>query len=121
MKIHIRCEHCGEIIATFDTACDISAEWAEAPCGKKVCEDCCAECARQQGICDTAADMIEKLSDDRDTWQRRSEAAERDTRVTCPCEVCGKTCTYNKIDAYDTCDDFRWRGPCEENGGVNND
>lgn len=23
-----------------------------------------------------------------------------------------------KIDAYDTCDDFSWRGPCEENGGT---
>lgn len=91
------------------------------------------------GICDIAADMIEELSAKVEeyepqiagleimlttaqssaiTLQRRAEAAERDIRVTCPCEVCSQTCKYNKIDAYDTCDDFSWRGPCEENGGT---
>lgn len=47
MKIPIHCEHCGEVIATFDTAEDTSAEWLEAPCGEKVCEECCKECAKQ--------------------------------------------------------------------------
>ena len=47
MKIPIHCEHCGEFIATFDTAVDTSCEWAEAPCGEKVCEQCCEECAKQ--------------------------------------------------------------------------
>ena len=47
MKIPIYCEHCGELIATFDTNMDISVDWAEAPCGEKVCEECCAECAKQ--------------------------------------------------------------------------
>ena len=45
MRIPIYCEHCGELIATFDTAEDTSAEWAEAPCGENVCDECCAECA----------------------------------------------------------------------------
>lgn len=47
MKIPIHCEHCGELIATFDTSEDSSAEWSEAPCGEKVCEECCKECAKQ--------------------------------------------------------------------------
>ena len=38
MRIPINCEHCGELIAMFDTNEDVSAEWAEAPCGEKVCE-----------------------------------------------------------------------------------
>lgn len=46
MKIPIYCERCGKLIATFDTAKDSSVEWAEAPCGEKVCEECCAECAK---------------------------------------------------------------------------
>lgn len=48
MRIPIYCELCGELIAMFDTANDISCEWAEAPCGEKVCEECCKECAEQQ-------------------------------------------------------------------------
>lgn len=47
MRLPIHCEHCGELIAMFDTSEDVSAEWAEAPCGEMVCEECCEECARQ--------------------------------------------------------------------------
>lgn len=47
MKIPIHCEYCGEVIATFDTAEDTCVEWSEAPCGEKVCEECCNECAKQ--------------------------------------------------------------------------
>ena len=47
MKIPIYCEHCGELIATFDTSADVTCEWAEAPCGEKVCEECCDICAQQ--------------------------------------------------------------------------
>lgn len=52
MNIPIRCEKCGEIIATFDTRHDTSCGWAEAPCGEKVCEDCCntCECENMNGI-----------------------------------------------------------------------
>lgn len=48
MRIPIYCEHCGDLIAMFDTSEDVSAEWAEAPCGEKVCQTCCEECSRQQ-------------------------------------------------------------------------
>lgn len=47
MKIPIYCEHCGKLIATFDTSRDTSVDWAESPCGKKVCEKCCDECENQ--------------------------------------------------------------------------
>ena len=47
MRIPIYCEHCGDRIATFDTVNGASCDWAEAPCGEKVCEECCAECAKQ--------------------------------------------------------------------------
>lgn len=32
------CESCGERIDDTD--------WLEAPCGEKVCEECCEDCAR---------------------------------------------------------------------------
>lgn len=44
----IRCEYCGELIATtFDIDNDIPIKWEEAPCGEIVCEACCEECAKQ--------------------------------------------------------------------------
>lgn len=43
--------------------------------------------------------------------QRRAEAAERDMNRCCPCEVCNKSCKYDKTNAYDECADFEWRGP----------
>ena len=45
MRIPIYCERCGDLIAIFDTNEDVSCEWAEAPCGEKVCEKCCKDCA----------------------------------------------------------------------------
>ena len=48
MKSQIRCEHCGDIIATaYDVDHDIPLEWEKAPCGEAVCEECCKECAKQ--------------------------------------------------------------------------
>ena len=47
MKIPIYCERCGELIATFDTAEDTSCDWAKAPCGERLCDECCNECAEQ--------------------------------------------------------------------------
>lgn len=45
MKIPVCCEKCGKLIATFDTHEDSDASFLEAPCGEKVCEDCCDACA----------------------------------------------------------------------------
>lgn len=50
MKIPIKCEHCGGLIATFDTTKDTDAGWAEAPCGEKVCKECCDECAKNHEL-----------------------------------------------------------------------
>lgn len=44
MKLPVHCEHCGKLIATYDTSKDTDASFLEAPCGEKVCEDCCDEC-----------------------------------------------------------------------------
>lgn len=80
------------------------------------------------GICDIAADMIEKLSADRNAWKRRAEAAERDITSmleSCDCEIrheyCARCYTPNECNT-DKCAGYaKWRGPCEENGGVDNE
>lgn len=97
---------------------------------------------------DEAASIIEKLSADRDAWQRRCEAAERDIRgliksIDCACDFCThhrvcKGCenekTCSKAFEFCTCpamkdtpcngcnfeNNFQWRGPCAENGGAEN-
>ena len=63
---------------------------------------------------------IALLTRDRDEWKQRAEAAESDINMCCPCEVCTRSCTYDKVNPYDECADFEWRGPCTENGGVKN-
>lgn len=47
MRIDVRRENCGKLIDVFDTAIDVSTDWAEAPCGEKVCGECCEECERE--------------------------------------------------------------------------
>ena len=39
------------------------------------------------------------------------DAAVQDLNACCPCEVCTRSCTYDKVNAYDECADFQWRGP----------
>lgn len=81
---------------------------------------------------ETAADLIESLSaelehvtQERDglnillgqaqsmleTRTRERDAAVQDLNACCPCEVCTRSCTYDKVNAYDECADFQWRGP----------
>ena len=69
-------------------------------------------------LCKDAAAMIDALTAERDTWKQRAEAAESDINMCCPCEVCTRSCTYDKVNPYDECADFEWRGPCAENGGA---
>lgn len=77
------------------------------------------------GICDIAADMIEKLSADRDAWQRRAEAAERDMGYMIPCVTCKKRpmgeapCDANVFNGLCR-SNYKWRGPREKNGGAEN-
>ena len=47
--IPVLCQSCGKLIATYDTANDVSPAPLEAPCGEKVCEACCDLC-NQEGI-----------------------------------------------------------------------
>ena len=47
MKIPVHCEKCGKLMATFDTHEDTDASFLESPCGEKVCEDCCDDCANE--------------------------------------------------------------------------
>lgn len=47
MMIPVRCEKCGNLIATFDTQHDTACDWAEKPCGAKVCDTCCEACERE--------------------------------------------------------------------------
>lgn len=68
-----------------------------------------------------AADMIEKLSAQlvnqateystalKITTEQR-DAAVADLNMCCPCEVCTRSCTYDKVNPYDECADFEWRG-----------
>lgn len=75
-----------------------------------------------------AAEMIENLSGkceglekDRDAWKRRCEAAERDIRSMLrgngSCMYCGKFGT-DGCSWKDCWNAVEWRGPCKENGGV---
>lgn len=78
------------------------------------------------GLCDAAADLIEKLSADRDAWKRRAETAERDMGCMIPCTTC--RWTAGESEACQTCaasilnnwrrSNYKWRGPCAENGGT---
>lgn len=70
---------------------------------------------------------VAALEADRDAWKRRAEAAERDLGTVLPCMSCKEYRTGENL-ACDTCEasdlndwhkcSYVWRGPCEENGGV---
>lgn len=40
----------------------------------------------------------------------RKDAAIADINMVCPCEVCTRSCKYDKVNAYSECADFEWRG-----------
>ena len=73
MRIPIHCEHCGELIATFDTTEDTSVEWAEAPWGEKVCDECCAECVKQHDPYHACMYRAQRLFDPRGSRGRTKE------------------------------------------------
>ena len=56
-----------------------------------------------QSVC-SECDELEQAELERD-------AAVQDLNACCPCEVCTRSCTYDKVNAYDECADFQWRGP----------
>lgn len=69
-------------------------------------------------LMERAAETIEELQTDRDTWKRRAEAAEKDlitSAVLVPCSVC-KHYNADETDCnWGTCQ-FAWRGPEKESG-----
>lgn len=49
-----------------------------------------------------------------ETRTRERDAAVEDLNMCCPCEVCARSCQYDKVNPYDECADFMWRGTKEE-------
>ncbi len=77
-------------------------------------------CVRDLG---KAANMIEKLSSDCDAWKCRSEAAERDIETLlmegcAGCDFCAYFGICSRGEVHDTYCEPKWRGPREENGGI---
>ncbi len=84
-------------------------------------------CVRDLG---KAANLIEKLSADRDTWKRRCEAAMKELNRIADCESCENWKRSRLTDACSRCvkigsiegkHNYIWRGPCGENGGASDD
>lgn len=49
-----------------------------------------------------------------ETRTRERDAAVQDLNMSCPCEVCARSCQYDKVNPYDECADFMWRGVKED-------
>lgn len=72
-------------------------------------------------LCGDAAELIDELIAERDEWKRRAEAAEKDIKYMLitgeDCPLCGSS---RPECGWDCELRAKWRGPCAENGGVNN-
>lgn len=104
-------------------------------CGDQTCGECPSwewcHGDRQGKLDNDIADLIEELSADleaakecenglsimltsaqsaAETYKRERDAAVADINMCCPCEVCTRSCTYDKVNPYDECADFEWRG-----------
>lgn len=58
----------------------------------------------------SAAETYKRKLDAAETYKRELDAAMADINMCCPCEVCTRSCTYDKVNPYDECADFEWRG-----------
>lgn len=68
-----------------------------------------------------AIDLLEKLTVERDEYKLRAAAAEHDIVALlgkCTCEVRHEYCVGCNGESDDCSKCARWRGLCEENGGV---
>ena len=54
--------------------------------------------------------MLTSAQSAAETYKRERDAAVADINMCCPCEVCTRSCTYDKVNPYDECADFEWRG-----------
>lgn len=59
---------------------------------------------------ETPDEKIERLMMELEQVKRELNAAMADINMCCPCEVCTRSCTYDKVNPYDECADFEWRG-----------
>lgn len=99
------------------------------------CSKCVVFCGNEECLFTAAAKIIESLAaeleqveQERDglnillgqaqsmleTRTRERDAAVQDLNMSCPCEVCARSCQYDKVNPYDECADFMWRGVKEE-------
>ena len=113
---------------------------------KRIVDDLREECNgcggfdSEYGICmldecmgHKSADMIEQLSAEFEQVKRERDAMLVDMKTLAPCDVCmhKKTCCYISCEDCKNTDCvcreecpstrfsmFRWRGPCKENGGA---
>lgn len=99
----------------FDAICRLCPYDGETWCADKMRKDALTYIAQIETQLRDAA----KLQSDRDAWQRRAEAAERDLLKLMKNHQRG--CNYCKhreycTAAWDECAP-EWRGPCAEDGG----
>lgn len=91
-----------KIIAALRTACG------------ETCDDCPADewCHGNgtRSLEDDAADLIESISVELEQVKRERDAAVADINMCCPCDVCTRSCTSYKVNPYDECAEFEWRG-----------
>lgn len=55
--------------------------------------------------------LINQLQEDKKQLKAERDAAVLDLEMCCSCEVCTRSCKYDKVNAYAECADFEWRGP----------
>ena len=116
MKIPIYCEHCGELIATFDTTEDTSCcEYYESDdiYGCKLANDALAyirQIESRLAQVEMERDLlVSGLEQSCDTCKHRENMS-----FHAPCNTCSHLYRFNAAERGDT-DNWEWRGVCEEN------
>lgn len=87
-----------------------------------LCEGCplekkCLDKDSDFDVVGASVDQIEALAAEievviakLETTTLERDAAMADINMCCPCEVCTRSCKYDKVNPYDECADFEWRG-----------
>ncbi len=106
---------------------------------KRICRDLYRHAADQieslTAELETTRHQLEQTKQKRDAWKLRAEAAVQELQGACWCCVHGMgyevlpgcvayQCNYHDSKPDRTyrykCEDWEWRGPCAENGGIDN-
>ena len=86
--------------------------------------ECCVEggscnaCTYDIGCAKCIADLLADASAYIQQLECECDAAVMDLEACCPCEVCTRSCKYDKVNAYSECSDFEWRGVQEDSHGA---